>query len=311
MSLLVRREVILVKIETTYNTDPSPVAGTDAVLVEAPAWSNANPRMLERPAIRASLGQLQHVFGGSLRQVTFAIEMKGAGGAVDVPPEFGPLLRACAFGETINAAVSVVYEPVSTGFESVTIYYFQDGILNKLTGCRGNVTATLAAGQIGKLNFTITGHFLDETDIALPSPTYVSSVPAPVINTPFAIGGFSAKVNQLTFDLQNQVAAVPDMAASDGFGEIRITMRDVIGSYDPEGELLATEDVFADWKNGATQALTSGTIGAAAGNRYLVDMPAVSYREIAPGDREGVRTLDVSFGAAESAGDDDVKVTFT
>lgn len=311
MSLLVRREVILAKIETTYNTDPVPVAGTDAMLVEAPAWSNASPRMLERPAIRSSLGMLQHVYGGSLRQVTFTIEIKGAGGAVDVPPEFGPLLRACGLGETINATTSVVYAPVSTSFESVTIYYHQDGILNKLTGCRGTVTATMAAGQIGKLNFTLTGHFLAETDVALPTPTYVSTVPVPVINTPFTFGGFSSKVNEVTFDLQNEVSAVPDMAASDGYGEIRITARDVVGSYDPEAELIATENVWADWKNGVAQVLASGVIGSVAGNRYKIDMPAVHYREIAPGDREGVRSFAVGFGASESAGDDEVSITFT
>ena len=310
MSLLTRREVILAKIEATYNTDPVPVAGTDAILVEEPTWANEATRMIERPAIRASLGMLAQVYGGSMRTIGFTVEVKGSGTA-DVPPELAVLLRACGFAETIVAATSVTYDPVSTGIDSITIYYFQDGILLKLTGARGVCTGTFETGALGKLQFTFTGHILAETDVALPSPTYDSTVPAPVINTPFALGAFSAVVSQLAFDMGNQVSAVPDMAAVDGFGEVRITGRDVIGSFDPESTLIATHDFFSEWKNGTVQALTSGLIGSVAGNRYKLDLPAVKTRELAPGDREAVRTFEVSFGAAEVTGDDEIAIAFT
>jgi len=122
--MLVNREVILAKIEGTYGVDSVPVEGTDAMLVENVSWSNEGLRMNERPAVRANIGMLQQVFGGKLFTVTFDVEMKGAGGAIDVPPEFGPLLRACGIGETITPATDVTYTPVSTGHESVTIYYF-------------------------------------------------------------------------------------------------------------------------------------------------------------------------------------------
>ena len=310
MSLLTRREVILAKIEVTYNVDPVPVEGTDAVLVEEPSWANEAARMIERPAIRASLGVLQHVYGGSMRTISFTVEVKGSGTA-DVPPEFGPLLRACGLGETIAATISVTYAPVSTALESITIYYFQDGVLLKLTGARGVVTGTFATGQIGKLAFTFTGHIVAESDVALPSPTYVATVPPPVINTPFALGAFSAIVESLAFDMGNQIGAVPDMSAVDGFGEVRITGRDVVGSFNPEATLIATHNFFSEWNAGTVQALTSGLITRAAGNQYKIDLPAVSSREIAPGDRDAVRTFEVNFGAAEVSGDDEISIVFT
>jgi hypothetical protein len=58
-------------------------------------------------------------------------------------------------------------------------------------------------------------------------------------------------------------------------------------------------------------ALTTGAIGGTAGNILTVTMPALSYREAAPGDREGVRTMEMSYGAAESSGDDEVSLAFT
>lgn len=310
--MLVNREVILAKIEGTYGTDSVPVEATDAMLVENISWSNEGLRMNERPAVRANIGMLQQVFGGRLISMSFDVEMKGGGGAVDVPPEFGPLLRGCGFGETINAAVDVQYAPVSTGAESITIYYFQDGIRYTILGCRGNVSFNLETGAIGKMSFTFTGHIGTITDVALPSaPAYDSHVPVPLINVPFTIGAFSAVINALTWDMSNTVATPPDISATDGYAEIQITQRDPNGSYDPEAEVIATDDPHDDLTSDQTHAITTGVIGSAVGNRYQVDMPVVSYRDISPGDRDGIRTYELPFGMAESAGDDEVTLTFT
>lgn len=309
--MLINREVILVKIETTYGVDPVPTAALDAVLVENIGWSNEGLRMNERPAIRANIGMLQQVFGGTLRGITFDVEIKGGGGAVDVPPEYGPLLRACGIGETVDPGVDVEYSPVSTGHESVTIYYFQDGIRYILTGCVGNPSFSLETGGIGKMSFTMVGHSVAPTDVALPTPVVLTTVPVALINVPFTIGAFSAVINALTFDVGNTVGNVPDMSAVDGYGQIRITKRDVAGSYDPESEVVATDDPHTDLINGTSLVLTTGVIGSVIGNRYKIDMPAVVYRDLSPGDREGVRVYDIPFGAAESAGDDEFTLTTT
>ena len=309
--MLVNREVILAKIEVSYGTDSVPVEGTDAMLVENISWSQEGLRMNERPAVRANIGMLQHVWGGALMSMTFDVELKGGGGAVDVPPEFGPLLRACGFGETINAAVDVTYEPVSDAAESITIYYFQDGIRYILLGCRGNVSFNLETGALGKMTFTLTGHTAVPTDVALASPTVLTNVPAALIGVPFTIGAFSAVINALTWDMSNTVAFPPDISAVDGYGEIQITQRDPNGSYDPEAELQATEDPHTDLKTNVAQAITTGVIGTSPGNAYQIDMPAVYYRDLSPGDRDGIRTYEIPFGMAESTGDDEVTLVFT
>lgn len=310
--MLTNREVILAKIETTYGTDSVPVEATDAMLVENIGWSNEGLRMNERPAVRQNIGMLQQIYGGTLRSITFDVELKGAGGAVDDVPEFGPLLRACGFGQTINVAADVTYAPVSTGHESVTIYYFQDGLRHILTGCIGNASINLETGAQGKISLTFTGHLVSVTDVALPAtPVYQTNVPPPVINAPFTIGGYSAVINALTFDLSNTVATPPDMSASDGYSEIRITSRDVQGSYDPEAVLVAVDDPFTDLSAGNTLVVTTGVIGSVLGNRFKVDMPAAYYRDVAPGDRDGIRTYDIPIGFAESTGDDEVSIVFT
>ena len=308
--LTTRRKLLLAKIEVTYNTDPTPTAGTDAVLVEDLSWSNEGLKMIERPAARPSAGALQQIYGGRLVSVSFNCEVKGSGSA-GTAPEIGVLLRACGLGETIVASTSVTYAPVSTGLESCTLYVYEDGKRIIITGCRGNVSFNMAAGDKVTASFTMTGHVAAQTDTALPSPTFDSTTPEPYIGGAFTIDSFSATISALTFDLGNSVETPESVSASDGYSEVYITMRDVNGSIDPLDELVADEDYIGNFTAGSTMALASGAIGGTAGNILNVTMPAVYYRDASQADRNGLAALDLPFGAAESTTDDEVSIAFT
>ena len=307
MAKLVKRELILAAIEATYNTDATPT-GADAVLVENVGWSYAGARMVERAAVKPTLGQLQQVFAGTLMEVTCDAEIKGSGVAGDAP-EIDALLRACGLDADVSAGTSVTYAPLSQAHESATLYFHEDGSLYKLTGARGTVALNLETGGKGMASFTLTGHVTGPIDAALPVASYDATVPPPVIGVPFTVGSYSAAINALALDLGNTIATPASMSAADGYGEILITDRDVTGSFDPEATLVAAQDWHGDWKSGATKAISTGVIGATAGNRYQLDLSEAYYRELAPGDRDGLRTYEISYGAA---GDDNaLTLTFT
>jgi len=305
-----KRKLLLSKIEGVYQTDPTPSESTDAVLVENLKWANAGLAMIDRPAVRTSLAALQQIYAGRLVTATFDTEVKGSG-AAGTAPEIGALLRQCGFGETIVASTSVTYAPVSTSFESATNYIYEDGKLIKLTGCRGNVTFKLESNQKIMASYTITGHVSAQTDVALPTPTLDSTKPVPFNGASFAVGGFAGVISAISFDMGWKVATPPSVNSADGFGEIIMTERDVSGSFDPEDELVATNDWIGDFTAGTLMAMATGTIGGTAGNRVAFSWPQVYYRDVAPGDRDGVRTLDITFGAVESSGDDEVSIAFT
>lgn len=308
--MLTNREVLLVKDEgASYNVDPTPTLAQNAILVEELSWAPANARLIERKPLRTSIGALKSLYGGMLVTVTFTTEIKGSGTA-GTAPEIGPLFTGAGCSETVVAVTSVTYKPVSTGHKSVTIWYYHDGTLVKFTGCRGNFTCTMAAGAVGKIQWTFTGHLTTQTDVSATPATYDSTVPGVIIGTTFTVGAYAAVINQLVFDPNNSISAVPSFSATDGFGEVRVTQRDVQGTIDPELVVIATNDFLAQFKSTTSMALATGTIGT-AGNRYAVTMPAIAYRGYALGDREGIRTLELPFGAAESAGDDEFSVTFT
>ena len=307
--MLKNREVLLFKIESSYGVDSSPSAGADAVLAENLNYSFEGARMAERNVVKATFGKEQAVYGGHLKTVSFDVELKGSG-AAGTAPEIGQLLRACGFDETIVASTSVAYAPVSSSIESGTLEYFQDGKLHKLLGCRGTVSFNLEVGMPGKATFSLTGHDT-ESDAALPSPSYDSTVPAPFINAGFALGGYAAIISTLSVDMGNTLAFAPDVNAADGYGEIRITGRDVTGSFDPEAVLKATEDFQGDWENGTQQAITTGSIGGTAGNIFAITLGQTYHKEISGGDRDGITTNEIGFGAVESSGDDEISITFT
>lgn len=382
--MLVNREVLLAKIETTYNRDPAPVAGTDAILAESLAWSNAGLKMVERPALRANLNSLKKLYAGSMMALSITCEMKGSG-AAGTAPEIGPLLRACGCSETISGGVSVTYKPVSTGHESVTLYLYQDGTRLKLTGCRGSAEFSLAAGGKPMVTFNLTGHTYEKgtaqsatattivlatthaavddiyngqrikilqgtgkgqirtitdytgstktatvatwtvnpdntsvygiengpADVAIVSPTYDSTVPAPVIGLGFSVGSYSAVIESLGLSMNNAVAHPADINSPDGYSQVYITKQEPGGSFNPEHVLIATHDFIDKFRTGAAMALDTGFIGGTAGNIMQLTMPAISYIEVGPGDRDGVRTLETSYEAKDSSGDDSFSFVFT
>lgn len=310
MALLVKRAVVLAKIESTYNTDSSPTPAADAVLVENLQYAPAEARLYQQPTVGATLATLRQIYGGSLLQVTFDVIFKGSG-AAGTAPDVGQLLRACALGETIVASTSVTYQPVSTGFESVTMYLYEDGKRYVLTGVRGNMSFSGTVGEPGKMSFTMTGHWSEPTDVTLPTPTLDATLAPVLLSAGFSINSYSAVISTLSFDLGNQVEFPPDINAADGFSEVVITGRDVNGSFDPEETLVATHNFVNLWQQGTEMALTTGVIGSTAGNRWQLSEPAVSYREWSPDSRNNIRTAAMAYGAGESSGDDEVSLVLT
>lgn len=313
--MLTNRDVILAKIESTYNTDSVPVEADNAVLVETPSWAFEGLRMVDRPSVSATIDTRQRVYAGSLKSVSFDMEIKGAGAAYSatVRPEIDVLLRACGFSSTVDTTASsetVTYVPVSTGHESITIYYYQDGTRHILTGCRGVVSFNLETGNIPRATFTFTGHFNAMTDTALASPTYDSTVPPAVINGAFTVDSYAAVIASLAWDMGNTIATPPDFNAADGYGPIQLTKRDVTGSFDPEAVVVGTEAFEANFLAGALMALVTGDIGGTQYNQFNIAMPALYYQAMAPGDRDGVRTYDMGYAAAASSGDDEVTIVF-
>lgn len=146
------------------------------------------------------------------------------------------------------------YTPVSSGFGSATIYYNVDGVLHRLTGCRGTFTLSATVAQIPSISFTLTGIYNPPTDTALTSVTYADQA-TPLVFTQGNSGAFSlldyaACVQDLSIDLGNNVVYRELIGCNK---EVRIVDRAVSGTATIEAPTIATKDYF-------TAALSDGTL---------------------------------------------------
>jgi len=308
--MLTSNQVVRFGKEAVHNVKEV-LSDAHAILISNASWSHEGLRMHQREAAKNTMGPLASLYGGRLKPVTFDVEIKGSGTA-GTAPEFSEILECCGFVETVVAATSVTYDPTSVqaNISSGTLEYEDDGYVHTLTGCRGNVSLNLEAGKPGMIAVTLTGHVESSVDGSL-TAAYDSTVPEVYIDAPFDFGGYAAVISKLTFDMSNKLAMPPSVSAADGYGEIRITDRDVTGSFDPEATLKAANDWEALVTGNTTAALDTGVIGSAEGNRFRVQMPACRVTDLSQGDRDGIRTYEVPLQAVESSGDDQVSLAFT
>lgn len=207
MALYWRRQTILAKIETTYGTDASPVAANGIQASEvrfAPMEGQDVDRGLEIPW----MGHQGTLSAGLHATLSFNVELQGSGTA-GTAPAWGPLLRACAVAETVDAGVSVTYNPVTDGHESATIYFAIDSTRYVLKGARGTCRIGVTAQGIPVLQFAFTGLFSQPTEETRVTPV-LTGFKKPQIatsaNTPtFTIDGDGYVLRSLQLDLANQV----------------------------------------------------------------------------------------------------------
>lgn len=201
------QKIILAKLETTYGVDATP-AGADAILATkvklSPMEGNDVSRELERPYMGA-----QPTIPVDLHaKITFSVELVGSG-AAGTAPGWGPLLRACGVAEVITAGTSVVYNPISKGHESVSIYIGIDGTRYVMIGARGDANFTVSASGIPMIEFTFTGFFTLPIEAANAAPDYSkfqNPTPANSTNTPvFTMTGTPYVMRSFSLKMGNEV----------------------------------------------------------------------------------------------------------
>lgn len=309
MALFKRKATILAKIESTYGTDPTPSGGANAVLVSDLTITPMDMNTVSRDLIRPYFGNSEDLPTQVFAKVEFSCEVAGSGTA-GTAPAWGPLLRACAFAETITAGTKVEYKPVSDAIESVTLYANADGVLHKLTGARGTVSFELGNNKRPVMKFAFTGIFNAVADAAAPSVTLTGwKKPLPVTraNTPvFTVQGYAARMEDFTLDVANQVESRSLVGGTD---EVLITDRKPAGKIQIEAVKVADKDWWT-----SILAVTTGALafehGVVAGNIVDFDLPAVQLIKPSYSDSQGVLMLSADLRVVPGAsGNDEMVIT--
>jgi hypothetical protein len=295
------------KIETTSGTDVSP-ATTDGVIAYDIDLS-IKADMKERNASNADRSIYPNIRGKTTAELKFWIELKG-GAAVGTAPKWAPLLKACDRLETANAGTNVIYTPAVTG-QTCTIYVNIDGILHKLVGCAGDCEIDLTAADIAKLVFTMSGVYALPTDSAIAAITADTTAGLIVKAAPTTLGGYSAVIEKMNLKFGNKVVERTSMAVAEAVLAFMVGDRNPTGIITCEMVILTTTSAnfWSYFDAGTTKAL-SMVLGS-AGNMVTIVAPVCKLSAPKYGDREGLRTVDLEFQMARSAGSDEMTITLT
>jgi len=299
-----KSRVLAAKIESTYGVDATP-AGTDAILTKGLTVNHYEGNKVSRDFDSTQLGNSEQINTGPYSTVTFEVELAGSGTAGDAPG-YGALLRACGFSETINAGTDVVYAPVSSAFESVTLYFMEAGELKKIMGARGTVSFSLSKGQLPTMSFTFTGFYSRPAAAAFTPDfsAFVAPVAVTAANTPtYSVLGYTAKAESFSVDMNWEVVYRNVVNGE----SVEITDRAPSGQFSIEAPEIGTKDFFADAESHTT--ITTGAVqivhGINAGNIVQFDAPKVQLSNISSADSDGILMFNMDAQFLNTDGNDD------
>lgn len=208
MAFYWNKKVLLAKIETVYGTDAVATGAANAILATEIKLSPMEGQDVSRNLDTPWLGAQQTIPADLHMKLAFRVEMQTAA-ALGVAPGWGPLLRACAVAQTISAGVSVTYNPISSGHESVSMSMHIDGTRYRMLGTRGNAKFMVNPQGIPYIDFEFWGLWEVAAAVADPVPTltgFLAPTLASAANTPiFTVAGNALPMRQFTMDLGNAV----------------------------------------------------------------------------------------------------------
>jgi hypothetical protein len=214
------------------------------------------------------------------------------GSLLDTPPSATTLAQI---------PINVRYSPTSDEslFKTVTLYSYADGLVWKFVGAMGSWSIELTSGGIGFLTFDMKAQPIAYgSTVALPAAALGISrqTPPRFINKKMQMGGETARLRSLVCNANVTVVLPDNPEAAQGVDAAVPTSRQVSGTLDP---LMTTNNSSSRWSrfsNGSSNSLLA-IIGAGAGNRFALGLPAVRTVRLNPSLRDELGVDAIGFEA--------------
>ena len=318
MPRLIRKTVILVKPETTAGVDAVPTGAANAIQAMDMTITPLDAANIDTNVMAPWFGNSVSLVGSASVKCSFSVLLAGAGLAATAPA-WGALMLGCGNAETTGLLTPnrVEYLPATDSLTTVTIYWYDDGLLHKLIGCFGNVKLSAKSGEAPKLTFDFTG--LDAGVSATTNATAVLTgwkVPVGITKanvtdvllgctyaTGALTGGVSYNSTGLSLDWGSAVAFAPMLTTE----QVVMTDRKVSGTVSLE--LSAAQEVTQMAAVKANTLTGLGfVIGTASGNKIMLHLPNVQLLSPKKEDFNGMRLIGFDLRALPVAGNDEVRI---
>jgi hypothetical protein len=213
-------------------------------------------------------------------------------GATKVATFTAPLVTAAAASTAYTIPAQVVYQPVSSNLESITLYCAVDGVRHVVLGARGTVSVKGSAQGIPMWSFAFTGLYTTPTDAQIQNPNLTPYAAPLAINNQNTYGlnisGYlAAVVSDFSVDL---ATSVNFRSLPGGTENVPLTDRQPTGSITFEATTIAAKDWWTLMKN-VVLGPFSLTHGKTAGNIVKIDAPQQQLDSPSYGDKDGITML--------------------
>ena len=283
---------MLVKKETTYAVDPTPVVGTDGVRLSGNFWNVIKPsRAFPNERFDAATGTIfpasAGVPHGSEAELDILVEVKGPGIAYSSSQKYedDPLAQACGWSSVFSGGAGseiVTSSILTSSHPSCTIWGYAGGMLYKVVGCRGTMNQIYQAGVIVGRRYQMRGIWASVTATVQPTITsYDTTSPVATVNCGLSLGSFDPTwamaefiqgANVQRFDSGNAadgIALFDWLTFNDGFPRLEITVK---GPDDGTGKWDTTSfDPWADNLARTSRAIDA-TVGSVQYNKQVLSI---------------------------------------
>lgn len=319
----IRRTIILNKFETVYGQDSVPTAAY-ALQVSNVSIKPWNGAPIERDLTVGQFGSYGIVSGSRYVEMSFDIPYVG-GGIVGGAPGYAALMLCCGFAGTETTDTRYDLTTVTNGIGSETIYYYDDGLLHAVRGCRGKVTLSMKAGEKPMLSFTMLGLYTPPVVATNPSINVVTGStwfrPPQAVTAAntgaLVIGGthslttapaITAGTKYASQGLEIDFGNVVEYSDMPGGDQVDLLQRNVTGKVTLDLTPAQEADFYAkvDAASYHSMGMSHGTVD---GNRVMPWMPLVQFSNPTKTEKNGKRLLQLDFVATNSnAGNDDIRL---
>jgi len=310
----IKNTVVTAKVETTPGADALPTGAANAVLVSEVSITPLDAQSIDRALIRGYFGGSEQLVGPGSVKLSYSVELAGSGVAA-TPPAWGQLLLGCAAAEgVLTTPARVEYTPVSTGLKTLTQYYYDDGLVHKLTSSMGNCTLSAKVGERPMLRFEWTG--LDGGIVATPNPSGtftpwkkpVSMTKANVIDitlgATYAAGALTGGTTYNSTGLELNFGNVVNFTAMLSSEIVDVSDRQSTATMEVELSAAQEAALMDDVKANVTRSLAF-TIGTATGNKIIVYAPSVQLTNPRKSELNGNRLIGFDLRLVPVSGNDE------
>ncbi len=312
-----RRQLVMLKLESTYAVDAAPnhtSSGDTIRLVDAPTL-DLGGEIIEFTGGNFTRGRIRPVQTVRPFGVTFRAYVQGLDGvsytSANKPP-LSPAFQVCGLQElfvTSNAVGRPMYSYVPTADvssdKSGTVVVNVDGYDHRAVGCRGNVNFIYAAAAPVVAEFNLRGILTTETTTVRGVPTGLpTATPQRWIDSgTIIVGSVMPNVANFQWATGNTVYEQRSSNASSasGIGAVYLTERAPAGSFDPE--VSDSIDFVAIWRSSSGSVLRLN-VGLQQGLQFTVTASQMIPKTLNRGDTGGLIIFNVGHEMVEKNGDD-------